>query len=230
VDDETRDVIRAGAPGALEALTAAGLHALGADPITSAIGGLMVGTAWTLDQVGFPLRLARGQRVVDETASVIGSEAEVVRLAISNDQRLELTMHVLEAAARTTRDDKLRALGRVLANGLMNDKVDEAGFLTAALTAMEAPHIQVLHQLQQFAADVQIDPAPNTDSPGWTEKRAMESMPQHSLVMPAILNTLNAHGLLANVGQGTFGNIEDGPCWVTSPLGNKLLELLRAKV
>ncbi len=144
MDDETRDVIRAGAPGALEALTAAGLHALGADPITSAIGGLMVGTAWTLDQVGFPLRLARGQRVVDETASVIGSEAEVVRLAISNDQRLELTMHVLEAAARTTRDDKLRALGRVLANGLMNDKVDEAGFLTAALTAMEAPHIQVL--------------------------------------------------------------------------------------
>ncbi len=58
----------------------------------------------------------------------------------------------------------------------------------------------------------------------------MESMPQHSLVMPAILNTLNAHGLLANVGQGTFGNIEDGPRWVTSPLGNKLLELLRAKV
>lgn len=108
-------------------------------PIASALAGLAVGTAYGIDQAGFGERLVRGGRVCSAAGELVGGEDVLVRLGTTDPARLELTMQVLEAAARTTYEDRIRALGRVLAQGLQDDVADEARFLIAAIGDVEAP-------------------------------------------------------------------------------------------
>lgn len=60
--------------------------------------------------------------------------------------RSELAQRVLEAASRTaTLEEKIDALGGVLAHGMGDDAcLDEALLLVAALAECEKPHVRLL--------------------------------------------------------------------------------------
>lgn len=214
-------------PGALEALTSAGMQVLGADPITSAFGGLLIGTAWALDRAGFPRRLARGQQAIDVAAAEVGGEDRLVELATGDDARLELTMRVLEAAARTTLQDKIGALGRVLAQGLQGDTVDPALMLAHALEDLEAPHVRVLERIARDGSTPKHDePAPNTGAIGMSPERLQIDMPGDRAIIDALIASLSLHGLIRDIAIGSWSSVEGRARYVITSLGTECLGLL----
>lgn len=68
----------------------------------------------------------------------------------------ELLARVLQASAcAVTAQEKINALGRVLADGLQGpDKLDEALLLAAALNDLERPHVQVLSATAKSGAPI----------------------------------------------------------------------------
>jgi len=131
-------------------------------------------------------RRRRGVRVLETAAEQVGGLDRLADVATADDARLELTARVIEGAMRTTREEKIRALGRVLANSLDGTAtVDQSQILAAALDAIEAPHIQVLALLREHT-DVQgVDFPP----PDRTEARTLdngvvaERLPGHRAVL-----------------------------------------------
>lgn len=222
MENETAEVIRSHTPGALEAITTAGMQMLGGDPVTSAIGGVMVGLGLALDQVGYVRRAHRAQHVVDVAAPLIGGEVELVRRVLEDDAHLELTMQVLEAAARSAYEDKLRALAKVLAQGLSGDTVDETRFLVAAIADLEAPHVQVLHAIsgheKPHVADARMA------GMGWTIFHLAELLPGYSTLLWTILSTLSLHGLVRDISSGL--TTQPMPRYLPSELGVAVLKLL----
>lgn len=159
---------------------------------------------------------------IDETD---GGAPEVERLALADPARTELFRRVVQAAGRSTLEDKIPALGRVLAAGLPDGAaVDQALLLAMALAALEAPHVQILATI----ADEQPEPDEvGAVVEGWMPWQIANRHPGHRSVMTPILRTLDLHGLIEDRAAGTWDGTEGRQRYVLSDLGRRCLDLLR---
>lgn len=158
---------------------------------------------------------------IDETD---GGAPQVERLALADPARTELFRRVVQAAGRSTLEAKIPALGRVLAQGLPDgDTVDLALVIADGLTTIEAPHLQVLHVLEGKAEMLNPDGTLTSLGPGWPNGALQVKLPGHIVVLPALLSTLERHGLVLDLGKSDTGGIH----WTISTLGRLCLDLLR---
>src|SRR4051794_34708234 len=108
-----------------------------------------------------------------------------------HDERVELLARVIEGAARATMEAKVKAFGRVLAEGLRDDgDVDEALMLASALAAIEAPHVAVLAHLDAYPQRPDSIRAGIESSMGWRSDHLAQQLPNLSGVIDAVVAVL----------------------------------------
>jgi hypothetical protein len=207
----------AGALGALAEVASGGVPGLGA----STTAALTI--AFSLGSEAIERRRNRMARALETAADIMDVGLDILaERAVGHDARLELLAQVLEAAGRTPLEAKVRALGRVLAEGLQgeDDSTGEAAVLANALADVEAAHVRVLALLKNEPQPLNY---PGTHMKGWRPDQLEETMPNDRAVMPAVLAILQGHGLIANNSEEQGGWV---PTWRISSLGLKCLQLL----
>jgi hypothetical protein len=171
-----------------------------------------------------------------------GPEELVQRMGRSQRTRL-LTVTAAESAAKTAWPHKVRALGRVLADGLIADDEAQIDIVELALTAMtdlERPHVIVLDLLTNHAVfkaeenpargipfRFEIKPAKEFDEvranvrdpnwiPDWRDREIMIARPKLGEGYLNVMATLQRHAL---IGQGRYRS----SAWSTTDLGDRVL-------
>ena len=172
-------------------------------------------------------RQQRGARVLNAAAGQVGGLDRLADIATADDAKLELTARVIEAAMRTVREQKIEALGRILANGLDGHAtVDESQILAAALDAIEAPHIQVLALLRDNADSPADEVTPSNRVGLLTLPSGViaDRLPGHRAVVGAVIQVLAGHHLIEPVQGGLTYEQWGGPDrWAITDLGRACL-------
>lgn len=187
--------------------------------------------ALRLDAKAAAARLTRAARSVEVAAQELGVEVEELeRRAGATEEALSLTARVLAASANAVRaDDKIKALGKVLALGLDQDtRMDEALLLAAALEDMEAPHVRMLLKFAHVAFRGDERLWMRIGAPTW------RAAPWHSddATVAPLLAALTRHGLLEQMTvdrQGVNG-VERTIGYDITDLVSQLLVLLEVPV
>jgi hypothetical protein len=153
-------------------------------------------------------------RVLLAAADAIEADVEEVLLQAQADPRLELLAgQALAAGAGTVFEDKIAALGRVLARGLMADDeamLDETSMMLDALSQLEAPHVRIL---AIFADDANALPVARSSrafkdpyAAAQYRWRAYEisdlrnNFPHYGIGLIGIISTLERGGMVGTVG------------------------------
>jgi hypothetical protein len=149
----------------------------------------------------------RKTRVVTESAlGASGLGPDDLGDALTGDpDMIALTQKVLEAAASSGNQKKLRGLGELLGRATANpgDRLDETQVLVAALADIEGPHLLVLEVLTQ-------DP-PEPQWAGWGAARIRERVSLDPEFVLPCLSALTRHGLAAPApGTGLTSDQEQG--------------------
>lgn len=228
-------------PTALERLAATTAAAAGGlvgygigGPEGALIGAASPGAvdlAWQLGNRALQGRLTRGSRTLDIAAEQLDIDLDqLAERATADAARLELLARVLEAAGRSPIEDKVAALGRTLASGLdPAGQVDEALVLAAALDDLEAPHIQMLALIVEHEVATVVARCPDTGKAGWNTDQLRDALPQMRLVLPAVIQTLDRHGLVADrADRETYAGTGRARYGATD-LGRRCIELLRGE-
>lgn len=216
--EATRDIV-SGTSGALAELLTAGAPGVGAGAT------IAVSTAIRLGEAALQRRRRRMGCALETAAEILDVGLHILEeRAPEYDARLELLAQVLEAAAKTPLEEKLRGLGKVLALGYQDDpgEISRAAVLAAALADVEAPHVQVLALLRAEPTPTANVPQSNTRS-GWNVVQLNARLPADADILPALLAVLIGHGLILDAAHATWDFI---PHYAISPLGQKCLELL----
>ena len=198
-------------------------HVLGLDWSVSLLAPALTALARTVREAD-RRQWEQAARAVAIAADELGGPGVVQQQALADASRTELFRRVVQAAGRSTLEEKISALGRVLAAGLRDgDTVDEALLLAMALAAIEAPHVQILATI----AEEQAEPdGVGAYAEGWMPWQIANRHPGHRSVMTPILRTLDLHGLLDNRTAGTYDDVEGRQRYVLSDLGRRCLDLL----
>lgn len=143
------------------------------------------------------------------------------------DARIELLARVIEGSARATLEAKIKAFGRLLADGLGDrGDIDEALLLASALVAIEAPHVAVLAHLDAYPGPpAELIRAGIDSSIGWRGDLLAKELPQVAGVIDAVLAVLAGQGLIRDLRGQTFEDL-DRDYWQVAPLGRRCLFLL----
>lgn len=179
-----------------------------------AAAALTPATTWMCERVSGEWR--RKTRVVDESAqaaSGLGPD-ELGDVLTGDPEMIALTQRVLDAAASSGNEKKLRGLGALLGRAAANpgDRLDETQVLVAALADLEGPHLLVLDILTQ---------QPPVGWAGWAPSQVRERASMGPEFVLACLNALTRHGLAAPVsGTGLAGGEEQG--FMITPLGQAI--------
>lgn len=219
------EILHAAAPGSVADVTAALITALGADPLSGAVIGTFVGMGVALDQVIIRRRWDRVGKVLEDVSERLGGPDRLVEKVLASDEQSELTRRVLEAAARTTVPDKLRALGRVLAQGLDDtEHIDSSLLLAAALYDIEGPHVRALRIIEHLD---DLAPEPGQMLMKYSGSNIAEIRPfltGDEGVLEAVLGALSVHGLVRVVSVTHPG--ETAPRYLVTDLGRGMIQLL----
>jgi hypothetical protein len=149
-----------------------------------------------------------------------------VERAAAHDARLELLALVLEAAARTSMEDKIQTLGRVLADGLRDDShLDEARLLVSMVDDLEAPHVVVL----QLVAEQPVPPksmwTTDVGPRGWERSHLAMALAEYDGIVDGLLAALIRHGTLRTLGDATWDGMANNYSHGITPLGLRCLLL-----
>jgi hypothetical protein len=159
------------------------------------------------------------------------------RIGRSATTRL-LTATAAESAAKTAWPPKVRALGRVLADGLIADDEAAIDLVQLALTAMtdlERPHVMVLDLLANYGVvnvtedpakgipfQFEVEPARDVDVgdprwiPDWRDRETLTARPQLEQAYLSIISTLQRHALIA---QSSYRS----GSWAATDIGKHVL-------
>lgn len=189
-----------------------------AGPAGAAAGGLAAPALQALiNFLGLRFERARHQaeRVLADAAARNGiSEDDLIGMAEQSSQKTELTAEVVNAAARATTEQKLRALATALARGVQGDDniAAQERVKVAALADLEPLHIAVMtcllsrpphYDSEEKWQEVMREP-PN-GAYGWLPDEVVEKLPETAPVIDAILAALNRSGLVFDTAIGTVG-------------------------
>ena len=161
----------------------------------------------------------RHKRTIDATVEA-GVPPEELEDRIHASERTELlTGYALSAAGRTAWDDKVRALGRSLASGLLAEddaEIDVEQMIIAAITDIEAPQLALLELLVRwtpyfkpgtrsitgpldvpaYSLSEGYDDRWRVNDRAWTLDQITDVRPKLASVAPSLLGTLQRHGLV----------------------------------
>jgi len=174
-------------------------------------------------------RQDRASQALEQAAAILDVGLEILEERVSgHDVRLELLARVLEAAAKTPLDQKISALASVLAYGLDGEEPpSDALIIAAALADMEAPHIVVLRHIATVKViqdDLRQDGRQSIRR--WTVKQIGDAIPELSDVMYGLVGLLARHGLVRDLGGGTYPGTIGPSVWRATALGQRCLFLL----
>lgn len=200
-------------------------HVLGAGPVASPLAPALGLTIRALREADRRMWRQVAQAIAIATDELDGA-ADIEKLASQDAARTELLRRVVQAAGHSTLEEKIPALGRVLAAGLpQGDRVDEALILAAALHDLEAPHV---HVLATIAFEEPDEDEIRQPSSGWMLWMLERRHPGHRAVMTPILRILELHGLVVDVALGTWNGAGGRSMYGVSEAGRRCLELLSA--
>jgi len=228
-DNSGKAVSGAGQDAALGALATLASVALGANPIGATLVGGSAPVLKYLQQVWTRAGERRGDRAarsLEHAADLMDVGLDIlVERAVGYDARLELLAQILEAAARTSMEDKIQALGQILADGLRSDShLDEARLLASMVNDLEAPHVVVL----KLIAEHRVPPESmwsNSDAPqGWERAHLALALPGYVGFLDGVLAALVRHGAVRTLGDVTWSNIANDAHGITT-LGIRCLQL-----
>lgn len=193
------------------AIEMAGLVAVGAELLPS----------FVMDRVK-PFRRRQLAKVVAAGAASEGVSPEVlIGKARETDSRTLLTTDMLEAAARTAYEEKLAALGRAWARGVVTDDDGELAVehqFVRTISRLEVPHVQVLGVVAQTPSlRPQGMPLPN----GWTPNAVGRELPQYGAMSGQLLAVLASEGLV--VDASTDNALSEGTQYRITSAGTDVL-------
>lgn len=171
----------------------------------------------------FSRRMGRAQRAVEIAAGTAHwSAQELMEAAFRDDKCIELATRALTAAAASATDERIDALGRALATGLIAAdaaKIDEQLLVVNALADMEAPDVRLLLLMNQ--------PGENGRPGSWHRSKILETAPDLALVVDALLARLSRLGLISDTmpANTVFGN----PTWWVTDFGRLCLSTLAVR-
>lgn len=159
----------------------------------------------------------RRNRVADlgwKVEQLVETTEDLRGRVLASEELEELVNRAVENAARTTWQEKLDALARVIAAAVEGDDtiVSTSLLLEATLSRLERPHALALRHIATGGPSTRIELAQRW--PGSTE------------VVEAILAVLAGEGLIRNIAASTYEGLEGQEKWVLSELGEELLLLL----
>lgn len=181
----------------------------GAALALGAVGPLYEALAVKSWQEFWPGAQQRAAQMLETAADEAGWGAEVLadRIAISEQAQLQ-TAIAMSAAERTTWPPQIKALGKVLADGLMaeGDAIDLPQFALDAMTELGRLHVSLLELLVRYEPGIAPDgtsPRPYVAAGGgwmagrrsWTARAAVQHRPQLRPVLSSVVGTLVRHGL-----------------------------------
>jgi hypothetical protein len=192
---------------------------------------LSAGAAPWIEEMSYMARSAVGRRagrahraieVASETAGV--KPEALLTSVVDNPELLELTFQVIEAAAATTLDLKVQALGQSLGNAAVDHAVVDVELLiTAALSGIESPHVRLLEALSN-ESPVHPDSTDENVIRTWTKDVLEETHPHFRGTTGILAAKLSSLGMLA-VDRGWFGLQYE--VLRLSDFGNMVLKRLR---
>jgi hypothetical protein len=171
-------------------------------------------------------KFARVEQAAEEASREGQCEfAELVRRSLEDDHRAALMGAALHAAADAADDQKVRALGRAYARGVLTSddaKVDEQLRIVTTLAALEPVDVRVVHRMTSHA--------------GWTI-RPLESNPYFptlvnedpgvSPIIDAVVARLSTLGLISDASSGGVNWDGSGTQWHVTEFGRVCLGALR---
>ncbi len=221
-----RDVMAATGPSIAAGVAAAAAGMAGVPAVGAALIASALDLSWRIERAAEELKWKRRGLVAVVAADRVGGDEALERLATTDDVRQELTARVLRSAEKTPVTDKLRALAKVLADGLDGSKpLDEAFVLAGALDILEGAHVEVLRALCDEVAQRGTGP----DEFGimwWTSDEVTAHLPQLRPVIAPVLQALMLHGLIRDAPRGAFVARGDAPYSATE-LGRLCLTLFQ---
>lgn len=214
------------------AVLTAGIGLLGSDAgavatvLTPALETVLSGVLSSLSQH----RSRHVAQTLEDAAEAAGEPVEqLVEKAVADEQREELLARTLAIAQDTALRDKRRALGRALAAGIAGDdaKIDEELLFVRAVADIDTPQIRLLARM----ASEHIPPGKesgNVFHGGWSLAAIAARDPGLGEAVPALLSTLESHGLVRAVQSSTpwQGAIR---AYDVTAAGRTLLERLSAE-
>ncbi|WP_040925914.1 hypothetical protein [Saccharomonospora marina] len=230
-DKSGKAVSGAGQDAALGALATLASVALGANPVGATLVGGSAPVLKYLQQVWTRAGERRGDRAarsLEHAADLLDVGLDIlVERAAGHDAHLELLAQVLEAAARTSMEDKIQALGQILADGLRSDShLDEARLLASMVNDLEAPHVVVL----KLIAEQPEPPKAMWSNPGghrgWERTHLALALSDYDGFLDGVLAALVRHGALRTLGDGTWDGVANTDAHGITRLGTRCLQLL----
>jgi hypothetical protein len=218
-DDERRDRNERAAASAI----GAGLGAVWAGPPGAALGaGLGLLLEPLVKGVWAELSESARQRQTDVLFWAIREGIPVDEMAeriSASEQTKLLTGFALSAATRTAWEDKLRTLGRSLAEGLLAEdgaKIDTEQMIIAAITDIEGPQLAMLEflvrweprryaggppvegplDIPEYSYNRSYDDSWQVHEREWSNEQIAYARPNLAPITPSLLGTLQRHGLV----------------------------------
>ena len=148
-------------------------------------------------------RTRNAAEALEHAADAAGEPVgEFAAKAVAHDRSQELLAPYAVTAQDTALREKRLALGRALAAGVRGDdaKIDEELLFIRAIADMDTPHIRLLFRM----ASEQIPPGGQSGSVfhgGWSLDTLMARDPGLGEAIPALLWTLESHGLVRTVNR-----------------------------
>lgn len=209
--------------------TLTGVAVLTVPPVGAAMTGVMPGfdviATHAIKKLGARRLDHAAETVVDAADAAETPLAEFIDKAVSDDRRHELFARTLAIAQDTALREKRRALGRALANGVMNDEatIDMELLFISAIADLDETHIRVL-------ARIPVVPPPDQRPSGITPSRLLQEDPGVGEGVYALLGALEMHGLILRHMGGVAavgGAVHLGePFFTITQLGQGLLQRL----
>jgi hypothetical protein len=168
------------------------------------------------------------EMLADAAQAASESPEELLIKAVSDDRRHELLARAIGTAQDTALRDKRRALGRALAAGIAGDdaQIDDELMFMRAIADLDAPHIRVL----ALMASEQAQAGQQSGSPfhaGWSPATIAARDPGLRDTVPALMWTLEAHGLIAAMTASTPW-LPSRQAYNLTAAGRRLLDRLEA--
>lgn len=226
--DKSNDLV----PRTVASLSAATLSLLGTlllGPLGALLGSaaspLLTDGAVAIDQV-LRRRLERTQEAADAASEFSGrSFDELINIASGDDQRLEIIGRAVQAAALSSDFATIRALGRLLATGVLatdDAKVDESLRIISTLATLDPIDVKVLERMCAPGSTWHVQ---RTDDNSHRRSIA-EEFPQAETVIDHVVARLSQQGLIARPDAG--GLSWDGIPWTATDFGLLCIQTLRA--
>lgn len=161
--------------------------------LATMIGPLMTVVLNALTRVGSRRAEHAAETLLDAADDAGFPVAEFFDRAVADDRRHELFTRAMSIAQDAALRNKRRALGRALATGVMGDdaQIDEELLFMRVVEDIDEMHIRLLARM--------ANTYPVGVGPGWSARIIAEADPGLANAAPALLGTLQLHGLVEEV-------------------------------